>query len=340
MDLKDVSLTKVPGVGPLYKKKFEKVGINTVVDILLHGAEEIHVETGMKKDSCDELIRKAKTYLEDKDFIPKTEMTPREILEFNENRCKFKTGSKAFDDSLNGGFEMGQTYSIYGQNGSGKTQVAHNQALEAIYKRYHVLWIELENTFRPERIIEMAIAKGYAKDKEEALDLLDRVIILRGADSTLMMDNLSQATPKLIEKNVGLIIVDGGIGKLRIDFRGRQTLSERQVDLGTFVGRLAKLAYYLNICVIITNQVTANLNPYGALVLPIGGHILGHFAQFIIYIRKSGDKRIITLKKSSYIPENDANIVITAAGIEDTTEVKKQNEEQPQQQIPQLSHEE
>ena len=325
MELKDISITKLPAVGPMFKTKFAKHGLHTVVDVLLHGSEEIHTETGMKKDSADVLVMKAKNYLEEKNLIPKEIMSVREILDYNKKLEKIPTGSCVFNNMLNGGFEMGHTYSIYGQNGSGKTQIAHNMAVEALQKKKKVLWLEIENTFRPERLIEMIIAKKYAVNEEEALQLADNIILKRCLDSTVMMDTLNNCTSEIIEQNVGLIIVDGAIGKFRLDFRGRGTLSDRQVDVGTFVGRLAKIAFYLGICVILTNQVTANLDPYGAKVLPIGGHIVGHFAQYIIYVKKNGEYRTITLKKSSYIPEHEINVSLTAAGFEDTPEFKKHN---------------
>lgn len=340
MNLKDISITKLPAVGPVFKTKFAKAGIHTVIDVLLHGAEEIHNETAMRKDSADVLVMKAKTYLEEHNLIPKEIMTVREILDYNRKLEKIPTGSCVFDNMLNGGFEMGHTYSIYGQNGSGKTQIAHNIAAEALSRGKTVLWLEIENTFRPERLIEMLIAKKYAVTEDEALTLMDNLIIKRCLDSTVMMDTLNHCTSEIIEMNVGLIIVDGAIGKFRLDFRGRGTLSDRQVDVGTFVGRLAKIAFYLGICVILTNQVTANLQPYGAPVLPIGGHIVGHFAQYIIYIKKNGEYRTITLKKSSYIPEHEINVSLTAAGFEDTPAFKKLNDGQKEEQVPKLLDEE
>jgi len=339
LDLKDISITKLPAVGPVFKTKFAKAGIHTVIDVLLHGAEEIHNETAMKKDSADVLVMKAKNYLEEKNLIPKETMTVREMLEYNKYLERIPTGSCVFDNMLNGGFEMGHTYSIYGQNGSGKTQIAHNMAAEALKMGKKVLWLEIENTFRPERLIEMLITKKYTLDEERALELADNLILKRCLDSTVMMDTLNNSTSEIIEQNVGLIIVDGAIGKFRLDFRGRGTLSDRQVDVGTFVGRLAKIAFYLGICVILTNQVTANLQPYGAPVLPIGGHIVGHFAQYIIYIKKNGEYRTITLKKSSYIPEHEINVSLTASGFEDTPAFKKLNGQEGKQ-VSQLLDEE
>ncbi len=135
-----------------------------------------------------------------------------------------------------------------------------------------------------------------------------------------MQDLVNHSTETLVENNIGFVVVDGAIGRFRLDFRGRGTLSDRQVDLGTFVARLDKIAYYLRICVLVTNQVTANLDPYGAKVLPIGGWIMGHFANCILYISRSGEVRKVTLKKSSYIPEHMIEIKITNKGIEDTPE--------------------
>lgn len=326
MNLSDIPLTKLPGVGPEYEKRFKKIGITTILDILLAGAEEIHVKTGMKKEPCNVLVSKAKEYLEKKDLIPKSEMTSRELYEYRESIPRITTGSLMFDNMLAGGFELGQTASIYGGDGSGKTQVCHNMVVRYIQQTGRkALWLEIENTYRPERIIQIALENGYAKDKEEAMDkFLDNIVLKTCKDSTVMQHLINHSTETLVEENIGFIIVDGSVGRFRLDFRGRGTLSDRQVDLGTFVTRLDKIAYYLRIGVLVTNQVTANLELYGAKVLPIGGYIMGHFANCILYISRSGEVRKITLKKSSYIPEHTIEIKITNKGIEDTPEnIKK-----------------
>lgn len=325
MDLEEVSITKLPGVGPAYKTKFAKVGITTVFDILFRGSEDIHVTTGMKKDATNVLIRKAKQFLEERELIPKEEMSAKELLNFNRASQRIKTGSSDLDKMLSGGVELGQTLSIYGSNASGKTQFCHVMAVQTIQQLGKLIyWLEIENTFRPERIVEIAIQNGYAKDEDEAIEkFLDKIILKRCKDSTVMMDILDHSSEILLQENIGLVIVDGSVGKFRLDYRGRGTLSDRQVDLGTFVARLDKLAFYLRLGVLMTNQVTANLNPYGPTELPIGGHIVGHFANYILHIKKSGEKRIVTIKKSSYIPEHSIEIIITNKGLED---VKKKDE--------------
>ncbi len=329
MDLADVSITKLPGVGSAYKTKFSKIGITTIFDILLRGSEDIHVTTGMKKDATDVLIRKAKQYLEERDLIPQEEMSATELLKFNEEAIRVKTGSPDLDKMLSGGVELGHTMSIYGGDGSGKTQFCHTVAVQTIEQTGKlVYWLEIENTFRPERILEIALALGYAKDRQDAIDkFLEKIVLKRCKDSTIMMDILDHSTDMILTENIGVIIVDGSTGKFRLDYRGRGTLSDRQVDLGTFVARLDKLAYYLRLGVIITNQVTANLDPYGAKVLPIGGYIFAHFAEYILYIKKSGEKRIVTLKKSSYIPEHSIEVQITDKGLEDLKKIEPKQQQ-------------
>jgi RecA/RadA recombinase len=319
--LERLAITNLPAVGPLYKKKFEKYGVNTVYDVVFYGSEELHVATGMKKDSTDELVKKANTYLVNEGFAPKPDMTPREMLEFNKNAKRISSGSIMLDEILKGGIETGKTTIIYGSNGSGKTQLSHTMAVTFLEDNPEekVFWIEIEGTFKPERIVEIAIARGLAKDENEAYDkFLDRIIIQRCNDTTMMVEYAEHMTTELITENVGFIVIDGAIGKFRLDFRGRGTLSDRQVDVGSFVNRLGKISYYMGIAVLVTNQVTANLSGFGALDLPIGGHIVGHWSNLTLRIIKSGDDRRVEIKKSSYLPEVETTVCITDKGITDT----------------------
>lgn len=324
-----LAITNLPAVGPTYKKKFEKYGVNTVYDIVFYGSEELHVATGMKKDATDELVKKANKYLVDEGFAPKPDMTPRELMEYNKNAKRISSGSILLDEILKGGIETGKTTIVYGSNGSGKTQMSHTMTVTFLEDNPEkkVLWIEIEGTFKPERIAEIAVARGLAKDEDEAYDkFLDRIILQRCNDTTMLVEYAEHMTTELIEEDVGFIVIDGAIGKFRLDFRGRGTLSDRQVDVGSFVNRLGKVSYYMQIAVLVTNQVTANLSGFGALDLPIGGHIVGHWSNLTLRIIKSGDDRRVEIKKSSYLPEVETTVRITAEGITDVPKNLKERE--------------
>ena len=83
------------------------------------------------------------------------------ILERRKLVGKINTGCKSFNDLLGGGMETQAIVELYGEFGSGKTQVAHLMAinvqlpLEMGGLNGSVIIIDTENTFRPERIDQM-----------------------------------------------------------------------------------------------------------------------------------------------------------------------------------------
>jgi len=71
--------------------------------------------------------------------------------------------------------------------------------------------------------------------------------------------------------------------------------------------------------VVVTNQVMSKPDTFfGDPTRPIGGHIVGHTATFRLYLRKSkGEKRIVRLVDSPNLPEGEAVISVTTAGLTD-----------------------
>ena len=63
----------------------------------------------------------------------------------------------------------------------------------------------------------------------------------------------------------------------RSDYTGRGELAARQMHLGKFLRGLLKLADTFGVAIVITNQVTANVDGMmmGDNQTPVGGNILG-----------------------------------------------------------------
>ena len=63
-------------------------------------------------------------------------------------------------------FNEGRIVGVLGENGAGKTQLCYVAAIEAIELfKGNVVWIDCEDTFRPERIVDIAMARGYIFDE-------------------------------------------------------------------------------------------------------------------------------------------------------------------------------
>ena len=90
--------------------------------------------------------------------------TGDQILERRKNIHKLTSSSKAFDELLGGGLETQSIVEFFGEFGSGKTQMMFQLAVNTIRPVSeagldgNVFIIDTENTFRPERIVQMSNA--------------------------------------------------------------------------------------------------------------------------------------------------------------------------------------
>ena len=206
----------------------------------------------------------------------------------------------------------------FGQYGSSKTQVAHQLVINTIKQdpTAIVVYIDTENTFRPERIIGMA--KGAGLDPEV---ILKGVKVAKAYNSDHQM-LLAEKVDELITKknlNVRLVIVDSLTAHFRAEFVGRGTLAERQQKLNKHMHVLAKTADMHNVCVYVTNQVMSKPDQFfGDPTEAIGGHIVGHNSTFRIYLRK-GKKgsRVAKLVDSPCLPDGECAFMVTEDGLRD-----------------------
>jgi len=219
---------------------------------------------------------------------------------------------------LGGGFETGAITECFGEFGSGKTQMAHILAVNCQKQDPDaiVVYIDTENTFRPERIIELAKAVDLEPEK-----VLQNLKVARAYNSDHQM-LLAEKVDDLIKNqklNVRLVVVDSLTAHFRAEFIGRGTLAERQQKINKHLHVLLKMADTYNICVYVTNQVMARPDMFfGDPTQAIGGHIVAHTSTFRIYLRK-GKKgsRVAKLIDSPSLPEREVNFFVETGGLKD-----------------------
>ncbi|MBI2006890.1 MAG: DNA repair and recombination protein RadA, partial [Nitrosopumilales archaeon] len=213
----------------------------------------------------------------------------------------------------------------------GKTQFCHTMCVNVQKPKEQggqeggVLYIDTENTFRPERIVSIAKANGMDPEK-----VLDRIIVARAYNSAHQILILEEAGPIIKEHNVKLIVADSAAGLFRAEYLGRGTLSERQQRLNKFVHLLVRTAETYNCAAIATNQVMSSPDVFfGDPTRPIGGNIVAHTSTYRVYFKKSGKKRIARMVDSPHHPEQEVIFMLTEAGISDPEEdTKKKKKEE------------
>jgi len=309
MDLEDL-----PGVGKSIAEKLREAGLHSLESIAAASISELK-EVGIGESSAIKIINAARKRL-NMGFE-----TGLEVMKKREKIGKLTTGSKEFDRLLGGGIETQAITEFFGKFGSGKTQLGHQLSVNVQLPRErgglegNAIYIDTENTFRPERIQQMA--KYLELDPEETLK---NIYVARAYNSDHQMLLAEKASEIAKEYNIKLVVVDSLTAHFRAEYTGRSALAERQQKLNRLLHILQrKIADLHNIAVVVTNQVMARPDVlFGDPTAPIGGHIVGHTATFRVYLRKGkGDKRIARLIDSPNLPEAECIFEVTVDGIRD-----------------------
>ncbi len=311
----EFTLEDLPGVGPTTAEKLREAGYTDLIELAVASPKDLADTVGIGEGTAQKIILAARKYANVGGFE-----TGDVIYERRKNVTKLTTGSPEFDRLLGGGLETQAITEFFGEFGSGKTQIMHQLAVNVQLPADkggldgHAIYIDTENTFRPERIKQMAEAAGM-----DPIETLKRIHVARAFNSNHQILLVDKAMELAKEYPVRLLIVDSLTAHFRAEYVGRGSLAERQQLLNKHMHDLLKFADLNNAVVAVTNQVAANPGMmFGDPTQPIGGHIVGHTATYRIYLRKSrGNKRIARLIDSPALPDGEVVIKIVEEGIRD-----------------------
>ncbi len=309
------TLEDIPGVGPAIAEKLQEAGYTDLMAIAVAAPADLAEKCEIGEKKAMDIIEGAKLCADIGGFE-----TGADILERRKQVTKLTTGSKAFDELIGGGVESQSIMEFFGEFGSSKTQVCFQLAVNATLPEEKggldsdVIIIDSENTFRPERIIQMATYLGA--DPEETLK---RIHVARAFNSQHQVLLVEKAMDLAKDMKVRLLIVDSLTSHFRAEYVGRGALAERQQVLNRHMHDLLNFATLNNAAIVVTNQVAAKPDAFfGDPTRPIGGHIVGHTATFRVYLRKGkAGKRIARLIDSPNLPEGEAVFMVTEDGIKD-----------------------
>ena len=312
---KNDMIDNLPGVGPATAEKLREAGYTDIMSIAVASPKELSDAAEIGDATAAKIIQKARKEAD----VGKFE-TGSALLEKRARVGHLTSGSKTFDELLGGGFETQSITELYGEYGSSKTQIAHQLCvsvqlpLEQGGLNSHAFFIDTENTFRPERIIQMANA--FELDPDEVLEKIHVARAYNSSHQMLLVDKVKELSK---ETPASLLIVDSLTAHFRAEYIGRGALADRQQKLNKHMHDLLRWSDLNNGIVCVTNQVSSKPDAFfGDPTRPIGGHIVGHTATFRIYLRKSkGPKRIARLIDSPHLPEGEAVFTVGEDGIRD-----------------------
>ncbi|MCU4140241.1 MAG: RecA/RadA recombinase [Methanophagales archaeon] len=315
-----MELEELPGVGSATAEKLREAGYHSVEAVAVATPAELAAAAEIGEAVAAKIISAAREAVDIGGFE-----TGEKILERRKSIRKLTTGSKALDSLLGGGIETQAITEFYGEFGSGKTQIAHQLAVNVQLPEEQgglngsAIIIDTENTFRPERIAEMATAVGL--EPEEALRNIHVARAYNSNHQMLLVEKATELAEELkdTEKPVRLLIIDSATAHFRTEYVGRGTLADRQQKINKHLHDALRFGDLFNAAVMITNQVQARPDVFFAdPTKPVGGHIVAHTATFRVYLRKSkGEKRIARLVDSPYLPEGEVVFAVVREGIRD-----------------------
>ena len=309
-----LDVTDLPGVGPAIAKRLSEAGYKSVESIAVASPAELAAAGSIGETTATKIIKAGREML-DIGFE-----TADLLLERRRTAGRITTGSKALDELFGGGLETQAITEMYGSFRSGKTQMAHQLAVNVQRSSEEgglsatAIYVDTEGTFRPERLEDMAEAYGMDKKK-----VLKNVVWARAYNSDHQILLCDQAMEMAPERNAKLLIVDSVTSHFRAEYTGRGTLAARQQKLNKHLHHLQRGAEINNMAVYITNQVMSRPDAFfGDPTAPVGGHVLAHVPQTRCYLRKSkGERRICRLVDSPNLPEGEAVFTVVKDGIRD-----------------------
>ncbi len=335
-------LEELPGVGPATADKLTDAGFDSFESLAVAAPAELSNSADVGDSTAADIVRAARDAADVGGFE-----TGSTVLERRNKIGKLSWHIDEVDDLLGGGIETQSITEVYGEFGSGKSQVTHQMAVNVQLPQEvgglhgSCIFIDSEDTFRPERIddmvrglpdeaIEAALEQREIEgspDDEAALDdlvdsFLEYIHVAKAFNSNHQM-LLAEKAKELAgeheesEYPVRLLCVDSLTAHFRAEYVGRGELANRQQKLNKHLHDIDKVGNLYNAAVIVTNQVTSNPDAFfGDPTKPIGGNILGHKSTFRIYLRKSkGDKRIVRLVDAPNLPDGEAVMRVEDKGL-------------------------
>jgi DNA repair protein RadA len=318
-DVADIEIDELEGIGPATKAKLNDIGILTILDLAVKSPSDVADAVGSDLARATELCNKARMKLVELKYFNDDFVSASEIYRRRKAIERISTGSHNLDDLLAGGIETQAVTEFYGEFGSGKTQVCHTLCVTTQLSKEEgglggsVVYVDTENTFRPERVAEIARSRNQNSDQ-----ILNRIVVAKAFNSSHQELIMGELGSQIREHGVRLVIIDSAVAHYRAEFLGRGTLSERQQRLNRFMHTLVRTAEVYNVAVVATNQVQSSPDTFfGDPTKATGGNVVAHTSTYRIYVRKSGKNRVARMVDSPYHAEREIVFVLDEKGIDD-----------------------
>jgi len=312
--MSEEQIEDLPGVGKKTAEDLKENGFHDVMRIAAASEGEITGRTSLGETKARNIIAAAREAM---DMSFKSGL---DVEKTKSTAAKITTTCEGLDELLGGGVETQSLTEVYGEYGTGKSQMAFQLSVNVQLDEDDgglgkgCLYIDTESTFVPSRVRQIAEAAGMDGD-----EVLDNIQVAKAYNSDHQMLLVDDADNLLTENDIGLVVVDSVTGAFRADYTGRGSLAERQQKLNRHLGDLQRIANVYNVAVFVTNQVLSDPSQqWGDPTKASGGHVLHHATSTRMYLRRGKQgSRVCKLVDSPSQPEGEQPFQITENGIED-----------------------
>jgi len=224
-------------------------------------------------------------------------------------------GGFGVNNVIGGGFQSKKAYIVFGANKTGKTQLCHQLSVLSFRKFKKLIYLDTENTFRPERIRELAVSNNL--DGEKALK---NILVSKIMSNTAFLLKLNEVEEIIEKYNYRILIVDSINNYYRFE-RGDKEISffKARTSFLKILEKVNELTQKYNLITILTAQVAPNFNEHAIIKeIPVGMQYLNHFFSEFLYLSyKEKDMSYIHLLNSHFLPEKKILYKITKNGLQD-----------------------
>ena len=183
------------------------------------------------------------------------------------------TGLQKLDKFLSGGIPNGVIVDIFGGNGTGKTQLLLQLAINSIKNAGHVLFLDTTGGFRPERILQIQKQSGMQ------FDLLQKITVSRITNTSEQIKSM-----KHLENNkFSLIVIDNVTDLFSYEYRNDKSVLEKNLLFMKYMHKLSNFAITNQTPVVITNMIR---NIEGKEVENMKS-VIDHFTHIKIHLFKN-----------------------------------------------------
>jgi len=215
------------------------------------------------------------------------------------------SGCAALDLLLCGGFESGIITQVYGESGTGKSNIVMQLSVAAVSRGKRVIFIDTEG-FSGERFKQIA---GPAAE-----EIAKKIMIFEPMSLEQQAVSIRESS-KIAGRDLGLVILDSATSLYRVLLEAEDNRTIRRT-LNLQLSELQEISRRHRIPVVITNQVYTDIESKS--LRPLGGRGLEHMCKTIVFLEKRGEglRRARLIKHRSAPEGGFADFRLTARGVE------------------------